>query len=49
MNSKLISGEKEFFSKMVVDAVLHLDEELSLDMVGIKKEAGGGLNVSFAG
>lgn len=47
LNSKLISGEKVFFSKMVVDAVLHLDEELSLDMIGIKKESGGGLGESL--
>lgn len=38
LNSKLVSGEKEFFSKMVVDAVATLDPEmLDLKMIGIKK------------
>ncbi len=41
LNSKLIAGKREFFGKMVVDAVLHLDDDLSLDMIGIKKIAGG--------
>lgn len=43
LNSKLIAGEKAFFSRMVVDSILHLDEELDLNMIGIKKESGGGL------
>ncbi len=30
MNSKLIAGTKEFFAKMVVDAVLHLDDDLGM-------------------
>lgn len=38
MNSKLISGEKEFFSDMVVNAVSCLDTAtLDLKMIGIKK------------
>jgi len=41
----LIAGEKAFFARMVVDAILHLDEELDLNMIGIKKESGGGLLV----
>lgn len=45
LNSKLIAGQKEFFSKMVVDAVMSLDELLSLKMIGIKKVQGGGLEV----
>ena len=33
-----VSGEKEFFSEMVVDAVMHLDPHtLDLAMMGIKK------------
>ena len=33
-----VSGEKEFFSEMVVDAVKHLDPQtLDLAMLGIKK------------
>lgn len=45
LNSKLIAGQKDFFSKMVVDAVMSLDELLSLKMIGIKKVQGGGLEV----
>jgi len=47
MNSKLISTYKEYFSKMVVDAVLHLDvQDMDIKMIGIKKEKGGSLNES---
>lgn len=45
LNSKLIAGQKGFFSKMVVDAVASLDELLSLKMIGIKKVHGGALEV----
>lgn len=37
MSSKLIHQQKDFFSKMVVSAVLQLDELLPLNMIGIKK------------
>lgn len=47
LNSKLIHQEKDFFSKIVVDAVLLLDELLPLNMIGIKKVQGGGLQVIF--
>lgn len=47
LNSKLIHQEKEFFSKIAVDAVLLLDELLPLNMIGIKKVQGGGLQVIF--
>ncbi|KAG2449082.1 hypothetical protein HYH02_005831 [Chlamydomonas schloesseri] len=48
LNSKLVSGEKEFFAQMVVDAVSTLDPStLDLKMVGIKKVQGGGLRDSF--
>ncbi|CAG9461032.1 unnamed protein product [Pedinophyceae sp. YPF-701] len=48
MNSKLVSGEREFFSQMVVDAVLKLDrQDLDLRMIGVKKVTGGGLRDSF--
>ncbi|XP_071948217.1 T-complex protein 1 subunit eta-like isoform X2 [Antedon mediterranea] len=46
LSSKLVSGQKEFFSKMVVDAVLMLDDLLPLDMIGIKKVKGGALEDS---
>lgn len=45
LNSKLIAGQKEFFSKMVVDAVMSLEELMSLKMIGIKKVQGGALEV----
>lgn len=45
MNSKLIHHQKDFFKKMVVDAVLLLDEDLNERMIGIKKVAGGALQV----
>jgi len=43
MSSKLIHQQKDFFSKMVVDAVQLLDELLPLNMIGIKKVPGGAL------
>lgn len=49
LSSKLISQSKEFFSKMVVDAVMMLDDLLQLKMIGIKKVQGGALEVSSAG
>ncbi len=47
LNSKLIAGKKDFFGKMVVDAVLHLDDDMSMDMIGIKKVPGGSVEESF--
>lgn len=47
MNSKLIHQQRGFFSKMVVDAVLLLDELLPLNMIGIKKVSGGSLEESL--
>jgi len=47
LNSKLVAGHRDFFSKMVVDAVLRLDDDLSLDLIGIKKESGGALQESL--
>lgn len=45
LSSKLIHQQKGFFSKMVVDAVLHLDDLLPINMIGIKKVQGGSLEV----
>lgn len=45
LNSKLVASHREFFSKMVVGAVLKLDDDLNLDLIGIKKESGGALEV----
>lgn len=34
LSSKLVASKKQFFAKMVVDAVLQLDELLPLNMIG---------------
>ncbi|XP_075222981.1 chaperonin containing TCP1 subunit 7 [Lycorma delicatula] len=47
LSSKLIHQQKNFFSKMVVDAVLQLDDLLPLNMIGIKKVQGGALEESL--
>lgn len=47
MSSKLINQQRGFFSKMVVNAVLHLDDLLPLNMIGIKKVQGGALEDSL--
>jgi T-complex protein 1 subunit eta len=47
LNSKLINTEREFFGKMAVDAVSALDEDLDLDMIGIKKVTGGSMRDSI--
>lgn len=48
LNSKLVSGEKDFFAAMVVDAVSMLNPKtLDLKMLGVKKVQGGGLRDSF--
>lgn len=47
LSSKLIAQQKQFFSKMVVDAVMQLDELLPLNMIGIKKVQGGALEDSL--
>lgn len=47
LNSKLIANQKGFFSIMVVDAVMMLDELLPLKMIGMKKVQGGALEVKL--
>ena len=48
MSSKLIHSQKPFFSKMVVDAVLSLDQDdLDENLIGIKKVPGGGMQDSL--
>ena len=47
LNSKLISKYKEFFSEMVVDAVLYLDADLDKSDIGIKMITGGSVTDSF--
>lgn len=47
MSSKLIHSHETFFVKMVVDAVLTLDQnELDEKLIGIKKIPGGAMQVS---
>lgn len=46
LSSKLIHQQKDFFAKMVVDAVLMLDDLLPLNMIGIKQVQGGALEDS---
>lgn len=47
LSSKIVAHQKNFFAKMVVDAVLQLDELLPLNMIGIKKQKGGALEDSL--
>lgn len=47
LNSKLVASHREFFAKMIVDAVYNLDEDLTLNLIGIKKESGGSLGDSY--
>lgn len=46
LNSKLIAHQKEFFGQMAVDAVMSLEDDLNLKMIGVKKVAGGSLTDS---
>ena len=48
LSSKLVAHQKNFFAKMVVDAVMCLDHLLPLNMIGMKKIQGGALEVSVA-
>jgi len=46
LSSKLVHSQKDFFKKMVVDAVLSLDQdELNEKMIGVKKIPGGAMQV----
>ncbi|CCE86965.1 Piso0_005490 [Millerozyma farinosa CBS 7064] len=48
MSSKLISNNSDFFSKMVVDAVMTLDQdELDEKLIGVKKVPGGAMEESL--
>lgn len=48
MSSKLIYSQKDFFTKMVVDAVLALDQDtLNEKMIGIKRIPGGAMQDSM--
>jgi len=47
LNSKIINKYKEFFGNMVVDAVMHLNEDMNKQDIGIKKITGGSVTDSF--
>ena len=47
LNSKIISKQKVFFSKMVVDAVMSISDDLNKEDIGIKKITGGSVTDSF--
>jgi len=47
LSSKLVAHSKDFFSEMVVNAVMCLDELVPLNMIGIKKVQGGALEDSL--
>jgi len=47
LNSKIISNYKNFFSEMVVDAVMYLGDDLVKSDIGIKKITGGSVTDSF--
>jgi len=46
LNSKLIGSHKAFFAPMIVDAILHLDDDQDLDLIGIKRVPGGSVEDS---
>lgn len=48
LSSKLIGGiESDHFSEMVVDSVLSLDDDLDIDLIGVKQVPGGSMQESF--
>ena len=47
LNSKIISKNKQFFGKMVVDAVQSISDDLNKEDIGIKKITGGSVTESF--
>ncbi|XP_071491558.1 T-complex protein 1 subunit eta-like [Diadema antillarum] len=47
LSSKIMATQKDFFAKMVVDAVSCLDDLLPMDMIGVKKVQGGALEDSL--
>lgn len=47
LNSKLINTYREFFGEMCVEAVSKLDDDLNMNMIGIKQVTGGSCTDSF--
>lgn len=46
LNSKLIERQKEFFAKMIVEAVMHLEKDAPIGMIGKKMVPGGSVTES---
>lgn len=49
LSSKVLTNEREHFSRIAVDAVLRLKGSTNLDSIFILKKAGGNLRDSFLG
>ncbi|KAH0792462.1 T-complex protein 1 subunit eta [Histomonas meleagridis] len=47
LRSKLVSDKREFFAKMIVEAVENLDDNLRIEDLGVKMVKGGGIEDSF--
>lgn len=47
LNSKIIAKQKQFFGKLVVDAVMSISGDLNKDDIGIKKVTGGSITDSL--
>jgi T-complex protein 1 subunit eta len=47
LRSKLVADSRQFFAKMIVDAVDNLDDNLRLEDLGVKLVKGGGIEDSF--
>eukprot|EP01103_Thecamoeba_quadrilineata_P021379 TRINITY_DN9809_c0_g1_i1.p1 TRINITY_DN9809_c0_g1~~TRINITY_DN9809_c0_g1_i1.p1 ORF type:complete len:538 (+),score=141.73 TRINITY_DN9809_c0_g1_i1:161-1615(+) len=47
LSSKILSGEKDFFANLTVDAILRLKGSTNLDSIHIIKKSGGSLRDSF--
>lgn len=47
LNSKLVSSYQDFFAPMIVRAVLSLDDDMDLNLVGVKKVPGGSVTESI--
>ena len=47
LRSKLVSDSRDFFAKMIVDAVLNLDDNMRLNDLGVKLVKGGSIEDSF--
>ncbi|KRX75049.1 T-complex protein 1 subunit eta, partial [Trichinella sp. T6] len=46
LSSKLVATQKQHFAELIVEAVMHLDDSMPLNMIGIKKIRGGSVDES---